>query len=121
MLSEPRQNVVFSPAPPINTQVFSDELVKRGLQLDLKTRLLFDRKLFFINGEAVSITASDTKLFRRLADERALAAGQGISHKARVLLQCWHEAGYVHFGDAPKTVVARRSPQQRSTARRKPG
>jgi 50S ribosomal protein L16 3-hydroxylase len=121
MLSEPRQNVVFSPEPAINTRVFSDELVERGLQLDLKTRLLFDRKLFFINGEAVSIAASDTKLFRQLADERALAAGQGISHKARVLLQCWHEAGYVHFGDAPKTTVARRSPQQRSTARRKPG
>ena len=121
MLSEPRQNVVFSTAPPINTRVFSDELVERGLQLDLKTRLLFDRKLFFINGDAISIAATDTKLFRQLADERALAAGQRMSRKARVLLQCWHEAGYIHFDDATKKTVARRSLQQRSTARRKPG
>lgn len=121
MLSEPRQLAVFTGAPPLDAAVFAKEVHARGLQLDLKTRLLFDRTLFFINGEAVAIPARDTPLFRQLADERALAAGAGVSGKALQLLQGWHEAGFVCLGDAVIDTPARRPRPQDASARRKRG
>ena len=61
LLSEPRQNVVFATRQRSSEPVFSRSLFERGVRLDLKSRMLFDRSLFFINGEAFNPAAGDKR------------------------------------------------------------
>ena len=98
MLSEPRQNVVFEPSRQMSDATFAATARKRGVQLDLKTRMLFDRARFYINGESFSAEKSDSRILRILADARALEAGIPLSRTALHFLQEWHAAGFLHFG-----------------------
>ena len=67
------------------------------VQLDRRSRMLYDDHHVFINGEAFVAAGRDARLMRLLADQRALSAvdvarlGQG----ARDLLSDWAEAGWV--------------------------
>jgi 50S ribosomal protein L16 3-hydroxylase len=65
--------------------------------LDRRTRMLYDARHVFINGEAVHVRGTDAALLRRLANERRLDAGtvRGASAAARVLLAQWFAAGWL--------------------------
>ncbi len=117
MLSEPRQSVVFDPQSRMSGAAFAQKADQRGLQLDLRTRLLFDRKAFFINGESIVVTSTDARILRTLADERALAAGTHLSRTALALLQEWHAAGFVRFGESAPQPAAKQSNRRPAAAR----
>ena len=117
MLSEPRQSVVFDPPSRMSGAAFAQKADQRGLQLDLRTRLLFDRKAFFINGESIVVTSTDARVLRTLADERALAAGTHLSRAALALLQEWHAAGFVRFGESAPQPAAKPSNRRPAAAR----
>ena len=117
MLSEPRQSVVFDPPSRMSGAAFAQKADQRGLQLDLRTRLLFDRKAFFINGESIVVTSTDARILRTLADERALAAGTHLSRTALALLQEWHAAGFVRFGESAPQPAAKQSNRRPAAAR----
>ena len=117
MLSEPRQSVVFDPPSRMSGAAFAQKADQRGLQLDLRTRLLFDRKAFFINGESIVVTSTDARILRTLADERALAAGTHLSRAALALLQEWHAAGFVRFGESTPQPAAKQSNRRPAAAR----
>ncbi len=117
MLSEPRQSVVFDPPPRMSTATFAQQADKRGLQLDLRTRMLFDRKAFFINGESIVVTSTDARILRTLADERAIAAGTHLSRAALALLQDWHASGYLRFGRSASQPAAKKSNRRPTAAR----
>ncbi len=107
MLSEPRQSVVFEPPKDIGVARFAATVKRRGLQLDLKTRMLFDRLRFYINGESITVARNDAGVFRLLADTRKLDAGTPLSLAALQRLQQWHAAGYLQFGARGQTGPAR--------------
>ena len=91
-LTEPKANVWFEPArAPRRLQ---------SLVLDVRTRMLHDRRHVFINGEAWRAAGRDATLMRRLADHRRLEAREvaAASDAARELLLSWCEAGWVHAG-----------------------
>ena len=46
----------------------------KGVRLDLRTRLLYDERHLFINGESCRIGGRDARLLRRLADQGRLQA-----------------------------------------------
>ena len=95
-LTEPKANVWFEPGRAPRRL--------RSLALDVRTRMLHDRRHVFINGEAWRAAGADAALLRRLADRRRLEAGElaGASEAARGLLQSWCEAGWAHAnGGAP--------------------
>ena len=117
MLSEPRQSVVFDPQSRMSGAAFAQKADQRGLQLDLRTRLLFDRKAFFINGESIVVTSTDARILRTLADDRALAAGTHLSRAALALLQEWHAAGFVRFGESAPQPAAKQSNRRPAAAR----
>ena len=117
MLSEPRQSVVFDPPSRMSGAAFAQKADQRGLQLDVRTRLLFDRKAFFINGESIVVTATDARILRTLADERALTAGTRLSRAALALLQEWHAAGFVRFGESTPQPAAKQSNRRPAAAR----
>lgn len=70
----------------------------KGLQLDARTKMLYDTHNIFVNGESWRAGGVDAKLMRRLADQRELGAAElaGASGEASALLKEWREAGWLH-------------------------
>lgn len=71
-----------------------------GVALDRRTRMLYDERHLYINGESFRASGRDAKLMRRLADQRALGPRDlaGASDDALALLSDWCEAGWAHAG-----------------------
>jgi 50S ribosomal protein L16 3-hydroxylase len=92
-LSEPKANVWFDAAPAPRHL--------KGVVLDRRTRMLYDDRHVFVNGESWRAAGADARLMRRLADRRRLEAAEveRASAGARELLVAWCEAGWAHGGD----------------------
>jgi 50S ribosomal protein L16 3-hydroxylase len=88
-LTEPKANVWFSAG---------DAVVRGGVHLDRRTRMLYDDKHVFINGESFRASGRDATVMRRLADHRALSDAEvtRLSPGASDLLADWSEAGWVY-------------------------
>jgi 50S ribosomal protein L16 3-hydroxylase len=70
----------------------------REVVLDRRTRMMYDARHVFVNGESYRASGRDAALMRALADRRSLGAGElaRASEGARSLLQSWCEAGWAH-------------------------
>jgi 50S ribosomal protein L16 3-hydroxylase len=99
ILSEPKDHVWF--------QSTRGEAPKRragkhpfpsGIGLDDQTKMLFDDRYIFINGEAWQASSRDKTLMRLLANERKLSPEQlsNSSQDAVDLLDNWIDVGWVH-------------------------
>lgn len=89
VLSEPKANVWFEHASPPPALA--------GVRLDRRTRMLYDARHVFINGESLRAGGADARLMRRLADARQLSAAEcrSLSPAARALLRDWCAAGWI--------------------------
>ena len=69
-----------------------------ALRLDRRTRMMYDARHLFINGESFLAGGADARLMRILADERRLDAARvrRASADAQSLLEDWFEAGWLH-------------------------
>jgi 50S ribosomal protein L16 3-hydroxylase len=92
LLTEPKSEVWFE------RPSAADAALAGAQRLDRRTKMMFDDKHVFINGEAFRAGGKDATLIRRLADQRRLNAAQvgALSVDAQALLQQWIEAGWVH-------------------------
>jgi len=88
-LSEPKPGTWFEQRPP--TRVLPSPLV-----LDRRTRMLYDDRFVFINGDSHRASGRDAALLRRFADTRRLDAGSvaSASPVASELLAEWLRAGW---------------------------
>jgi 50S ribosomal protein L16 3-hydroxylase len=91
-LTEPKANVWFA----ANGQ--GAAITAAGVVLDRRTRMMYDARHVFINGESLRAAGKDAKLMRTLADARRLSVKQvrGGSGAARDVLASWVEAGWAH-------------------------
>jgi len=91
-LTEPKANVWFE------TAEFDAASSGGVVRLDRRTKMMFDAKHIFINGESFRACGSDATLMRRLSDERSLSRQDvdRISSEARTLIEGWAEAGWLH-------------------------
>ncbi|RYF63320.1 MAG: cupin domain-containing protein, partial [Comamonadaceae bacterium] len=89
-MTEPKANVWFEGRP-------VPSLLK-SVSLDRRSRMLYDTRHVFINGESFRAAGRDASLMRRLADERMLGARDlaRASDDAIALLGDWCEAGWAH-------------------------
>jgi 50S ribosomal protein L16 3-hydroxylase len=89
-LTEPKVHVSFDAGQ-------SDGLFG-GVVLDRRTRMAYDAKHLFVNGESFLASGRDAKLMRLFADERVLNADsvKRLSAPAQELVLDWLEAGWVH-------------------------
>jgi 50S ribosomal protein L16 3-hydroxylase len=89
VLSEPKPQVWFDVGQALTTG--------GGVQLDRRTRMLYDDHHVFINGESYRAAGRDARLMRRLADQRGLPAPQlaKLGDDARELLAQWAQAGWL--------------------------
>ena len=90
LMSEPKPQVVFDAGQPLARGA--------GARLDRRSRMLYDDRHVFINGEAFVASGRDAQLMHRLADQRQLSAAEvaRLSVAARALLGDWAAAGWVH-------------------------
>lgn len=91
-LTEPKPRTWFEPSEPAAVGPAT------RVVLDRRTRMLYDERHVFINGESYRAAGADARLMQLLADQRELAAGQlaRASADAQALLLDWCEAGWVH-------------------------
>jgi 50S ribosomal protein L16 3-hydroxylase len=68
-----------------------------AVRLDARTRMMYDERNVYINGESFRAGGRDASLMRRLADQRQLEAAEvrRLSAEAAALLDDWAEAGWV--------------------------
>ena len=90
VLSEPKPGVVFERRPPPRP-------APAALRLDRRSRMIYDQRHVYLNGESYRASGRDARLMRRLADARRLTAGDAerLSGEARALLAHWLEAGWL--------------------------
>jgi 50S ribosomal protein L16 3-hydroxylase len=88
--TEPKPNVDFDEPKP--------RWHLGAVVLDRRTRMLYDERNIYINGEHRRVAGKDAALLRRLADDRHLddRAVRAASAATRTLLADWFRAGWLH-------------------------
>ena len=90
VLSEPKPRLVFD----------AGTALRGGMDacLDRRTRMMYDDRHVYINGEAYLAAGRDARLMRRLCDQRRLVVNElsRLSAQARELLDEWAQAGWMH-------------------------
>lgn len=94
-LTEPKAQVWFEAGAGHNGE--------HGVQLDRRSRMAYDDRHIFINGESLRASGRDARLMRVLADWRALDAAsvRGASPAARALIGEWLASGWLRATDRP--------------------
>ena len=89
-LTESKPGVWFEPG--------AAGVMLEGVRLDRRSRMMYDEKHIFINGESYRAAGRDATLMRRLADGRELSARELVraSDDALELLSSWCDAGWAH-------------------------
>lgn len=89
-LTEPKPRVWFDAG--------GDWQPGQGIKLDRRSRMLFDARHVFLNGESYLSRGRDAQIMRKLANERCLSARelQRLSPGAQELVSQWAEAGWLH-------------------------
>lgn len=88
-LTEPKPRVWFAASGDVDLAL--------GVALDRRTRMMYDDRHLFINGEAFRISGRDARLLRRLADVRVLGAGDcaALSAEAQAVVCQWLASGWL--------------------------
>ncbi len=96
-LTEPKANVVFE-AKADRPQRAATKAAVGGVVLDRRTRLLYDERWLFINGESFEVDGSDAQALKLLANRRQLPGEhvRRLSASAQQVLASWVLAGWLH-------------------------
>ncbi len=95
-LTEPKAHIFYdTPASPLTKKKFLMKAQQIGLQLHLKTQMLFTDKTFYINGEAFTCDLGMQTVLRTLANERTAILTQSIDGDTSDALYAWYLAGYL--------------------------
>jgi 50S ribosomal protein L16 3-hydroxylase len=95
-LTEPKPNVWFETAATVPG-------LSGGIQLDRRTKMMYDERHIFINGESFRVAGKDARLLRELADERIVSAlsWRSLGPDAKAALLEWACAGWLHAHTRP--------------------
>ncbi|HET9642432.1 MAG TPA: cupin domain-containing protein [Burkholderiaceae bacterium] len=95
VLTEPKPRVWFEDGEPL--------VATEAVELDRRSRMMYDDRHVFINGESFRASGRDATLMRRLADRRRLSAAEvaRLSDDARELLAQWAADGWARALDDP--------------------
>ena len=99
-LSEPKAQVVFErPLRPMRAAAFQAAVLRRGVILDRRTRMLYYHGAAGINGEHETLEPEARVPVQRLADARGLAPAvlQGATAATFASLHRWYVAGWLHI------------------------
>lgn len=93
VLSEPKPRVWFEDGAACS--------LDHGVRLDRRTRMLYDARHVYINGESFRVGGRDARLLRRLVDARALSAADCglLSVQAREVVGHWLADGWLRAAE----------------------
>jgi 50S ribosomal protein L16 3-hydroxylase len=111
-LTEPKAHVWFD--APVQDAAM-DLPWPTDIVLDRRTKMLFDERHVFINGESFRASGTDAKVLRKLANEKALTAAWAnkLSSGAKELMQAWWEEGWWHVKAVPNEGPTSSKPSKR--------
>lgn len=89
-LTEPKAQVWFE-----STEVVAD--LSAGVQLDRRSKMMYDTQHVFINGESFKVGGRDARVLRILADDRSISGSQfkTLSTDAQNALCDWASEGWL--------------------------
>jgi len=70
LLSEPIESSIFETRKPLSLKAFEKILISKTLKLNSKTRMLFIKNNFYINGEYIKIDKKYASFLKQLANNR---------------------------------------------------
>jgi 50S ribosomal protein L16 3-hydroxylase len=90
-LTEPKSNVWFDGST-------GETDLSAGARLDRRTKMMYDERHVFINGESFQVGGRDAACLRQLADDRVISAKNVkiLSRDACEALSDWASAGWLH-------------------------
>jgi 50S ribosomal protein L16 3-hydroxylase len=99
-LSEPKPDIIFTPARKIRLENFTKKIAQKPCLLDLKSQLLWSQNQFYLNGELLNVPLALIQPMLQLANTRQLDATHLANNVqtalADVLLPAYL-AGYLQF------------------------
>ena len=104
LLKDPSQlaralgEVMTEPKPQVWFESGADRDAGAGLRLDRRTRMMYDERPVFINGESFNAAGRDARIMCELADARRLTAAQcrRLSTDAQSVVADWVAQGWAH-------------------------
>ena len=89
-LTEPKSNVWFD-------GIDNEPDLSGGVQLDRRTKMMYDAKHVFINGDSFRVSGRDARILRILADDRRIPRLQvkALSPEAQAALLDWACSGWL--------------------------
>jgi 50S ribosomal protein L16 3-hydroxylase len=100
-LTEPKPHVFFTPPrAPLSRARFLARAARRGVALALKSRMLFDRDGFYVNGDRYTPRTDAAVVLRTLASTGGLPGDTVLGAEVADLLYDWYRAGYIELRPA---------------------
>ncbi len=107
-LSEPKPSVFFEPpVRPLGLVTFRSAATRRGIDLDRRTQLLYDKRHGFLNGTSFDWPVRDGALIKQLANTRQLSGSDLLAFRRSgpnpactaiaSLLHRWYCDGFLHL------------------------
>ncbi|MES2356017.1 MAG: cupin domain-containing protein [Pseudomonadota bacterium] len=97
-LSEPKPHVFFvPPARPLSAVRFASVIKEVGLKLSLKSRMLYRKNAFYMNGERFDAPKISVPLLQMLADRRTVETNLNIDEETLRVLWDWYCAGFIEL------------------------
>jgi 50S ribosomal protein L16 3-hydroxylase len=101
LLSEPIENSIFETRKPLSLKAFEKSIVHKTLRLNSKTRMLFIKNNFYVNGEFIKIDKKYTSFLKQLANDREISLESTLNKRdlnaLGIVLLPLYEAGFIDF------------------------
>ena len=101
LLSEPIESSIFETRKPLSLKAFEKRIVNKTLKLNSKTRMLFIKNNFYVNGEFIKIDKKYTSFLKQLANDREISFESTLNksdlNALGIVLLPLYVAGFVDF------------------------
>ncbi|MEI6192541.1 MAG: cupin domain-containing protein [Nitrosomonadaceae bacterium] len=97
-LTEPKSHIFFKrTSDPMTQNKFMLHIEKKGLQLNLKSRMLCGEKTIYLNGYVHKINTNTYPLLEKFADHQTLSRIKNLDNETVTLLYQWYLDGYIEI------------------------
>ena len=101
LLTEPIEGAVFETSKPMTLEIFKKDLVRKPLKLNPKTRMLFIKNNFYINGELIETDKKIIMYLKQLANDREVSIKSTLNKKdlnaLGIALRPLYLSGFIDF------------------------
>ena len=101
LLTEPIEGAIFETSKSMTLEIFKKDLVRKPLKLNPKTRMLFIKNNFYINGEKIETDKKSIMYLKQLANDREVSIKSTLNKKdlnaLGVVLRPLYLSGFIDF------------------------